>query len=79
MSESISRINPFLDQHYNVKKVIVGIKFILLACFKCNVMFVLGETFPLRPPSVTTLTSTSSSITSSLPDTESKFHQMLIK
>uniref|UniRef100_A0A1B6D6G1 Dishevelled n=1 Tax=Clastoptera arizonana TaxID=38151 RepID=A0A1B6D6G1_9HEMI len=29
-----------------------------------------GETFPLRPPSVTTLTSTSSSITSSLPDTE---------
>ncbi len=31
----------------------------------------IGE-FPPRPPSVTTLTSTSSSITSSIPETESK-------
>ncbi|PSN53268.1 Segment polarity protein dishevelled DVL-3 [Blattella germanica] len=29
-----------------------------------------GESFPVRPPSVTTLTSTSSSITSSVPETE---------
>ncbi|XP_054268021.1 segment polarity protein dishevelled homolog DVL-3 isoform X2 [Macrosteles quadrilineatus] len=35
-----------------------------------------GETFPLRPPSVTTLTSTSSSITSSLPDTEKPFDEL---
>lgn len=35
-----------------------------------------GETFPLRPPSVTTLTSTSSSITSSIPDTERPFEEL---
>ena len=29
-----------------------------------------GDTFPMRPPSVTTLTSTSSSMASSMPDTE---------
>jgi len=33
-----------------------------------------GEGFPLRPPSVSTLTSTSSSVHSTLPDTESKFN-----
>lgn len=35
-----------------------------------------GETFPLRPPSVTTLTSTSSSITSSIPETERPFEEL---
>lgn len=32
-----------------------------------------GEGFPPRPPSATTLTSTSSSLASTLPDTERKF------
>ncbi|XP_063219912.1 segment polarity protein dishevelled homolog DVL-3 isoform X1 [Bacillus rossius redtenbacheri] len=35
-----------------------------------------GESFPVRPPSVTTLTSTSSSITSSVPDTERPFEEL---
>ncbi|XP_021914932.1 segment polarity protein dishevelled homolog DVL-3 isoform X3 [Zootermopsis nevadensis] len=35
-----------------------------------------GESLPVRPPSVTTLTSTSSSITSSLPDTERPFEEV---
>ncbi|KAK7793217.1 hypothetical protein R5R35_009168 [Gryllus longicercus] len=35
-----------------------------------------GESFPVRPPSVTTLTSTSSSITSSVPDTERPFEDL---
>ncbi|XP_049783955.1 segment polarity protein dishevelled homolog DVL-3 isoform X1 [Schistocerca cancellata] len=35
-----------------------------------------GESFPVRPPSVTTLTSTSSSITSSMPDTERPFEDL---
>nr|CAD7416464.1 unnamed protein product [Timema cristinae]CAD7435140.1 unnamed protein product [Timema monikensis] len=35
-----------------------------------------GESFPVRPPSVTTLTSTSSSITSSLPETERQFEDL---
>lgn len=33
---------------------------------------VTGETYPLRPPSVSTLTSTSSSLISSIAETESK-------
>lgn len=35
-----------------------------------------GESFPVRPPSMTTLTSTSSSITSSMPDTERPFEDL---
>ncbi|XP_023709119.1 segment polarity protein dishevelled homolog DVL-3 isoform X2 [Cryptotermes secundus] len=35
-----------------------------------------GESFPVRPPSVTTLTSTSSSITSSVPETERPFEEI---
>ncbi|XP_022187203.2 segment polarity protein dishevelled homolog DVL-3 isoform X2 [Nilaparvata lugens] len=35
-----------------------------------------GETYPLRPPSVTTLTSTSSSISSSIADTERPFDEL---
>ncbi|RZF39827.1 hypothetical protein LSTR_LSTR000475 [Laodelphax striatellus] len=35
-----------------------------------------GETYPLRPPSVTTLTSTSSSISSSIADTERPFEEL---
>ncbi|KAE8747338.1 dishevelled isoform A [Frankliniella occidentalis] len=35
-----------------------------------------GESFPLRPPSVSTLTSTSSSINSTLPDTERPFEEL---
>ncbi|KAJ9587323.1 hypothetical protein L9F63_019150, partial [Diploptera punctata] len=35
-----------------------------------------GESFPVRPPSVTTLTSTSSSITSSVPETERPFEEL---
>lgn len=37
-----------------------------------------GEGFPARPPSVTTLTSTSGSLTSTLPDTERKFYYLLL-
>uniref|UniRef100_A0A8D8LQ88 Segment polarity protein dishevelled homolog DVL-3 n=2 Tax=Cacopsylla melanoneura TaxID=428564 RepID=A0A8D8LQ88_9HEMI len=35
-----------------------------------------GDGFPLRPPSVSTLTSTSSSITSSIPETEKAFEEL---
>lgn len=36
-----------------------------------------GEGFPPRPPSATTLTSTSSSLASTLPDTESNYSSVL--
>lgn len=35
-------------------------------------IYIKGETYPLRPPSVSTLTSTSSSLVSSMVETESK-------
>jgi len=41
-------------------------------CFK----HILGETYPLRPPSVSTVTSTSSSLVSTMAETESVFNKL---